>query len=160
MSADCARSNYLPAVSGVWTRPLFACACFVDVECAPGDFFAVERGHGSVSFGFIAHGDEGEAARFAGHSIHHQRHFADFAVLFEKILKIVFGGLKGEISYIQFHCDLIWKNLPASEPFPGVGFQITTEEFSADDLPCNEQNRTNPIGCYCRRVYDKYKRSF
>ena len=25
---------------------------------------------------------------------------ADFAVLFEKILKIVFGGLKGEISYV------------------------------------------------------------
>jgi hypothetical protein len=34
------------------------------------------------------------------------------------------------------------KKLPASELFPGIGFQITTEGTSANDLPCNEQNRT------------------
>jgi len=37
------------------------------------------------------------------------------------------------------------KKLPATEPFPGIGFQITTETTSTDDLPRNEQNRTNPI---------------
>jgi len=35
--------------------------------------------------------------------------------------------------------------LPATEPFPRVGFQITTETNSANDSPCNEQNRTNPM---------------
>jgi len=42
--------------------------------------------------------------------------------------------------------------LPATEPFPRVGFQITTETNSANDSPCNEQNRTNPIDGYCRPV--------
>jgi len=44
--AGSARSNYLPAKAGVltvarWTRTLFACACFVNRECAPGHFLAV-----------------------------------------------------------------------------------------------------------------------
>ena len=33
--------------------------------------------------------------------------FGDLAMLFEKILKIVFSGLKREITYVQFHCDLL-----------------------------------------------------
>src|SRR6266849_831923 len=98
--ADCARSNYLPAISGKGTRTLFACAGFVDGERAPTDFLAVERGHSGARFSVVAHGDERKAARFAGHAVHHQRDFADFAVLLEKILKIVLGSLKGEISYV------------------------------------------------------------
>jgi len=104
-AADSARSDYLPAKAGVltvtgWTGTLFACARFIDGECAPCDFLAVERAHGGASFSVVVHGDERETARFAGHAVHHQRDLADFAVLFEKILKIVFGSLKGEISYI------------------------------------------------------------
>jgi len=102
--AGSARSNYLPA-AGVLTvarrtRTLFARARFVNRECAPGKFLAVERRHGRASFSVVVHGDERKTARFAGHAVHHQRDFADFAVLFEKILKIIFGSLKGEISYI------------------------------------------------------------
>src|SRR5438067_1206127 len=94
-AADSARSDYLPAKAGVltvtgWTGTLFACARFIDGE----------RAHGGASFSVVVHGDERETARFAGHAVHHQRDLADFAVLFEKILKIVFGSLKGEISYI------------------------------------------------------------
>src|SRR6266487_447555 len=103
--AGSARSNYLPAKAGVltiarWARTLFACARFVNRECTPGKLLAVERRHGRASFSVVVHGDERKTARFAGHAVHHQRDFADFAVLFEKILKIVFGSLKGEISYI------------------------------------------------------------
>src|SRR5438045_2783922 len=102
--AGSARSNYLPAAGVLtvarWTRTLFACARFVNRECAPGKFLAVERRHGRASFSIVVHGDERKTARFAGHAVHHQRDFADFAVLFEKILKIIFGSLKGEISYI------------------------------------------------------------
>ena len=61
----------------------------------------------AASLRLLVHGDEREAARFAGHAIHHQRYFGDFAMLFEKILKIVFSGLKREITYVQFHCDLL-----------------------------------------------------
>src|SRR5262249_41087463 len=52
----------------------------------------------------VIHGNEREPARFAGHTVHHQADFIDRAILFEQILKIVLGGLKREIAYIQFHC--------------------------------------------------------
>ncbi|MGA8658034.1 MAG: hypothetical protein WB586_17970 [Chthoniobacterales bacterium] len=32
--------------------------------------------------------------------------------------------------------------MPAAEPFPGIGFQITTQEIPIDDLPCYEQEQT------------------
>ena len=76
-------------------------------------------------------------------------------MLFEKILKIVFGGLKREITYVQFHCDF-WSKLRATEPFPGIGFQITTEASSADDLPRNEQTELNPIGRQVRSISLKH----
>ena len=67
---------------------------------AGGDFLAVDCRHGGVGFGRVVHRDECKAAGLARHAIHHQRDFGDFAVLLEKILKIVLGGLKGEISYV------------------------------------------------------------
>ena len=35
--------------------------------------------------------------------VHYEADFIDLAMLFEQILKIVLGGLKGEITYVQFH---------------------------------------------------------
>jgi len=32
--------------------------------------------------------------------------------------------------------------MPAAEPFPGIGFQITIQEIPTDDLPCYEQEQT------------------
>jgi hypothetical protein len=89
------------------TRAFFAGTSFVDGQWPAIQFLAVECAHGGRSVGVIIHGDERKAARFAGHAIHHQLHFADLAVLFEKILKIIFCGLEGKISYVQFHCDLL-----------------------------------------------------
>src|SRR6266542_6071904 len=89
-----------PVTAARWTRALFARTRLIDRECAPGNFLAVERSHGRSSFGGVVHRDEREAAGLARHAIHHQRNLGDFAVLLEKILKIVLGGLKGEISYI------------------------------------------------------------
>ena len=103
--APAARSkSTLPAIiSGELTRTLFARARFVHGERSSSDFFAVERAHCRIGFSRVAHCDERESAGLARHAIHHQRDFGDFAVFFKKILKIIFGGLKGEISYIQFH---------------------------------------------------------
>jgi hypothetical protein len=39
-------------------------------------------------------------------------------MLFEQILKIVLGGLKGEITYVQFHCVLILEKLPSYRAVP------------------------------------------
>src|SRR5215813_10960323 len=102
---------------------------------------AVEPTHRGTGLRVIIHGDEREPARFAGHTVRHEADFVDLAMLFEQILKIVLGGLKREITYVQFHCVLIWKNYRATEPFPGIGFQTTNERRSPDDLPCSEVNR-------------------
>jgi hypothetical protein len=66
----------------------------------------------------VVHRDEREAARFTRHPVHHQMDFVDRAVLFEKILKIVLGGLKREITYVQFHC-LNLEKLPSYRAVPG-----------------------------------------
>ena len=65
---------------------------------------AVKRGHRGTGVRVVIDGDEREPARFAGHAVHHETDFTDLAMLFEQILKIVLGGLKREITYVQFHC--------------------------------------------------------
>jgi hypothetical protein len=115
MGAGCAIIPDLPAIArkrtvtaaaaaaaGPWA--LFARAGFVDSQVASIEVAPIKRGHGCIGLGIVTHGDEREAAGFACHPIHHQMDFADSAVLFEKILKIVLGALKGEITYVQFHC--------------------------------------------------------
>ena len=90
----------LLAKSSIGTGPLLAGACFVHVQGSAVNFLAIERGHCSIGFGVVAHRDERESTGLARHAIHQKRYFRDLAVFFEKILKIVFGSLKGEISYV------------------------------------------------------------
>jgi len=59
-------------------------------------------------------------------------------MLFEKILKIVFSGLKERLPTYSF-IVIFGANLRATELFPGIGFQITNETNSPDDLPRKEQ---------------------
>ena len=80
---------------------------------------AIKRAHRRVALRRITHGDEREPARFARHSIHHEMDFGDGAVLFEQILKIVLGGLKREITYVQFHFLSILEKLPSYRAVPG-----------------------------------------
>src|SRR5438270_705366 len=75
-------------------------ACFIDVQGSAVKFLAVECSHGGVRLGLVTHGDEGKSARLSSHAVHHKRDFADGAMLFEKILQIVLGSLKGEVSYV------------------------------------------------------------
>jgi hypothetical protein len=44
-------------------------------------------------------------------------------MLFEKILKIIFSGLKREISYVVSLLLKLEQYLRATEPFPRTGFQ-------------------------------------
>jgi hypothetical protein len=120
----------------------------VAVEC---------RGRG-IGLRVVIHGDERKPARFAGHTVHHQIDFVDGAMLFEQVLKIVLGGLKGEITYVQFHCVLNLENYRATEPFPGIGFQTTNERRSPDDLPRSEVKQSNPISAQHRPDLAKHKR--
>src|SRR5207248_8798716 len=86
--------------------------------------------------------------------------FVDGAVFFEQILKIVLGGLKREITYVQFHCVLNLEKLGATEPFPGIGFQTTNERRSPDNLPCSEVKQSNPVSPDYRPDRAKHNRSF
>src|ERR1700747_498746 len=106
MGAGC---NQIPDLSAiackralrlVRTWPFFTSPRLVYRERASAEFLAVQRHHGGFGLGLVVHGDERKAARFASHAVHHQRDFADLAVLFEKILEIVFGGLKREITNV------------------------------------------------------------
>ena len=45
--------------------------------------------------------------------------FVDRAILFEQILKMVMGGLKGEITCVQSHYVLKRKKLPSYRAVPG-----------------------------------------
>ena len=69
-------------------------------------FTTVERAHRGPRLCVVIHRNEREAARFAGHPVHHQTDFVHGAMLFEQILKIVLSGLKREIAYVQFLCVL------------------------------------------------------
>src|SRR5260370_23297357 len=86
--------------------------------------------------------------------------FIDGTVFFEQSLKIVLGGLKREITYVQFHCVLNMEKLGATEPFPGIGFQTTNERGSPDDLPCSEVKQSVPIRPRYRPEWVKHIRSF
>ena len=85
------------------TGAIFARTRFAYIEGTSIQFAAIDRADRGLGLGIVVHRDEGEAARFAGHSVHHQANFVDGAVLFEQILKIVLGGLKREITNVQFH---------------------------------------------------------
>ena len=82
-------------------------------------FAAIKLTHCRVGFRIVVHRDEREAPRLTGHAVHHQMDFINGAVLFEQILKIVLGGLKGEITYVQFHCVLNLEKLPSYRAVPG-----------------------------------------
>src|SRR5882757_252737 len=112
------RQTGLPAISpertpaAPATRTFFARTCFVNSQRAAVNFTAIERAHRGVSLRTVVHRDERKSTRFAGHAIHHEMDFVDGAMLFEQILKIVLCGLKGEITYVQFHCVLNLEKLP------------------------------------------------
>ena len=104
MGAGCAITPDLPAIArkgtvtaaaaATWPGALFARTRFVHRQAAPIEVATIDRAHGGVGLGVVAHGDEREAAGFARHPVHHEMDFVDSAVLFEKILKIVLGALE------------------------------------------------------------------
>jgi hypothetical protein len=99
-------------------RALFARTRLIHVQRAAVEFFAVRGAHRGFGLFGVTHSDERKPARFSGHPVHHEIDFADSAVLFEQILKIVLGGLESEITYVQFHSVLNLEKLGATEPFP------------------------------------------
>jgi hypothetical protein len=76
---------------------LFAGTGFVDGEVTALDVFAIDLSDGGLGAFRSGHGDEGEAARAIGGTIHHQIDFRDGAAGGEEVLQVVFGGVKGKV---------------------------------------------------------------
>ena len=81
---------------------------FVDGQVTSVMVLAMKGVDGALAFFGAAHGDKTEAAGAAGFPIHDQVGFSDGAVLSEKLVQVLFGGLEGKISYVQFHTILFF----------------------------------------------------
>src|SRR5437867_1661026 len=66
------------------------------------EFLSVEGVDSSLRLFRRAHRDEGESARTAANTIHHQISFNDGSMGCERVLKIVFRGVEGKVSHEQF----------------------------------------------------------
>ena len=81
---------------------------FVDGQVTTIVVLAMQGVDGLLAFFGAAHGDETEAAGAVGFAIHDQVGFGDRAVLGKEGVEVLFGGLEGKISYVQFHTILIF----------------------------------------------------
>src|SRR5436190_12735127 len=67
-------------------------------------------------------------------------------MLFKKILEIVFGGIEGKISYVEFHVFEFWGNsLPATSRCRESGFKSPTSQTQLTIYQAKKQNRLNPM---------------
>jgi hypothetical protein len=81
---------------------------FVNGQVAAVMVLAVKGVDGALAFFGAAHGDKTETAGAAGFPIHDQVGFSDSAILSEKLVQVLVGGLEGKISYVQFHTILFF----------------------------------------------------
>jgi len=64
---------------------------------------AVQGVNGLLAFFGAAHGDETKAAGAIGFTVHDEAGLGDGAVFGEEGVEVLFSGLEGKISYVQFH---------------------------------------------------------
>jgi len=76
---------------------------FVDRQFAAVVALAMQGIDGALAFVVAAHGDEAKAARAIGFTVHDQAAIGDGAMLSEKLVEVLLGGLEGKISHVQFH---------------------------------------------------------
>ena len=78
--------------------------CFVDSEVAPADFFSIELRDCFLRSAVVGHFHKAETFRASGIAICDDSNRFNFANLAEHVTKVRFGGLKREISNIEFFC--------------------------------------------------------
>ena len=86
----------------------FTWAGFVDGQRTAHEILAVESLDDGVSTLPIGHGGERETAWAAGHFVHHNEDFAHLAVLREEITDVLFSGIEGKISDVEFVVHCLW----------------------------------------------------
>ena len=89
---------------------LFTRFGLVDGEGAAIHICAVQSGNSFLRFLGCAHGHETKTAGFTGHAIHQQVGFGDRAMRGERVLQVIFGGVKAKIPnkysiiHVMFYC--------------------------------------------------------
>jgi len=141
-----AKLPWLAAGTGELAGPLFASPGFVHSQGASLNFLAVKGVDGGSGRGGVVHRHKREAAGAAGNAIVDECHFRDGAVLFEKILEIVFGRIEGKISYVEFHVFEFWSNsLPATSRSRESGFKSPKSQTQLTIYQAKKQIRLNPM---------------
>lgn len=146
-TTEAATATATAAAEATAAGTLLTFAGDVDGECAAIEIAAVHAVDGLLGVLCGGHGDEAEAARAAGHAVHHDGDLEDGAVLGEGVLEVVFGGLERKVPDKQLvaHADLMLSVLGRRIPrqFPRIGSQIITEPSSPEDyLALNETNES------------------
>ena len=99
-TAVAAAATTITAAASATGRASFTGPRFVHGQRPAFDRLTVELGDCLLGVRFGCHCDKGEAARFSGELILHQRDLLDWPRLSEKILEIRFGRVEGKISYV------------------------------------------------------------
>jgi hypothetical protein len=99
-AAIAATATTVTAAPSATRRASFAGARFVHGQGPAFHRLAIEFRDRLLGICFRCHGDKGEAARFTGELILHQRDLLHWSRLSEKILEIRFGRVEGKISYV------------------------------------------------------------
>jgi len=139
------RAAVFTSAAGIPAAALFARLGDVDGQSTAVNLLAVERADGRLCFIGRAHGDETETARTTTGAISHQIGFEHGPMGRKRVLKIILGGVEGNISNEQFiitHiCDVLLRQTLCSKLFPTFGFRIITELSSPEDLPDLETDK-------------------
>jgi hypothetical protein len=89
-------------------RTVLARTCLVDRQVSALKVLAFKGCDGCVAFLGIAHGDKAESAGTTGFTISDESDLCRLAVLGEEIPEILIGGVKGKITYVEFHVMYFW----------------------------------------------------
>ena len=97
-----ASATIAATIAAAATGSFFARAGDVYSEVTSVQIRAIQGTESLLCFLVGAHGDKGEAAGTSAGAVHHEVGFEDGAVSGKRVLKIVFSGVEGKISYEQF----------------------------------------------------------
>src|SRR6516225_112995 len=107
---------------------------------------------------FEQHGQGNEVRLMTDRTVRHEADFVDLAMLFEQILKIVLGGLKREITYVQFHCVLNFgKTTELQSRSRESGFKPPMSDAHLTIYRAVKLDSLNPISAHYRPCLTKHK---
>ena len=139
-AATAATATPAAAAAAARRAVVFTGTRLVDRQGAALNFLARQRRNGGLGRFRRAHGDKSEAARTSAHAVGDEVDLRHGTVRGEEVLEVIFCGIEGKVSHVQFriHFSISHYKIACSFPelFPEIGFQIITETCSPEDSPC------------------------